>query len=105
MKITVIARSKAKKGCEKKLEAAIRAVVKPTHEEPGCLKYVLHRSVQDPQSFVVVERWKSQEDLNQHLQTPYILDLFKKLESLVETQPEVHVFEALEEGMPEKTSW
>ena len=37
--LTVIARAKAKAGREKELEQAMRAVVTPTHQESGCLRY------------------------------------------------------------------
>lgn len=99
--ITVVAWSKAKAGKEAEWEKALRAVVRPTHLEPGCIKYTLHRGVEDPGRLVVLERWASQEDLDNHLAAPHIRDLFKKAESLVESS-EITTYAALAEGDPSK---
>ena len=56
--------------------AALEACVVKTHEEPGCLVYAVHRDEADPLHLVVVERWRSQEDLDAHLATPHVADLF-----------------------------
>jgi quinol monooxygenase YgiN len=101
--VTVIARAKAKTGKERELEQELRAVVSPTHEETGCLRYALHRSMEDPASFMVIERWTSKQALDQHLSTPHVQTLFKKVPSLVAAPPEISVFELLPEGLPEKS--
>jgi quinol monooxygenase YgiN len=99
--ITVVARSKAKPGKEKEWESALRAVVAPTHREAGCLKYTLHRAVNDPSRLVVLERWASQVDLDRHLAAPHIQELFRKASSLCEPG-EIAVYEQIEAGTPEQ---
>jgi quinol monooxygenase YgiN len=54
--IPVVAIIRAKAGKEKALEELLKKIVAPTHEEPGCLRYALHKSQTDPRSFVFVER-------------------------------------------------
>ena len=56
--------------------AAFEACTTRTHEEPGCLLYALHRNSADPHHFVLLERWRSQEDLDAHMTKPYVADLF-----------------------------
>ena len=56
--------------------AAFEACIIKTHEEQGCLTYALHRDNDNPHHFVHVERWRSQEDLDAHMQKPYLADLF-----------------------------
>jgi quinol monooxygenase YgiN len=56
--------------------AAFTTCVEKTHEEEGCLTYALHRDAADPHHLVLVERWRSQEDLDAHLATPHVADLF-----------------------------
>ncbi len=104
MNVTVTARAKAKPGKEKELEAALRAVVPPTHDEHGCLRYAVHRGIEDPASFLVVERWVSKEALDAHLKTPHIQDLFKKVPALVAAPPEIVTFELLVAGNSAKGS-
>jgi quinol monooxygenase YgiN len=99
--VTVVARSKAKLGREKEWETALRAVVAPTHKEDGCLKYSLHRAVEDPSRLVVLERWSSRAHLDKHLASAHIQDLFRKAADLCEPG-EIMIYEQLEEGDPAK---
>ncbi len=100
--ITVVARAKAKPGREKDLERALRDAVAPTHEEDGCLRYVLHRSVDDSSVIMVFERWTSRQALDKHLTTPHIRRLFGIIPDLVVVPPEIAVFEVLPEGKSDK---
>lgn len=102
--ITVTAHSQARPGKEKELEAALRAVVAPTHAEVGCLRYAIHRGADDPSKFLVVERWASPEALAAHLKTPHIQELFSKAANLLIAPPEILSFELLPAGTPEKGS-
>ena len=57
--------------------AAFEACTTATHEEPGCLLYALHRDNADPHHFVLVERWRSQEDVDAHFALPHTLALLE----------------------------
>src|SRR4051812_1437835 len=100
--ITVTARAKAKPGNEKDLEAALRDVTVLTHAEPGCLRYAVHRDLQDPSSFLIVERWASIEAHESHMKTAHVQALFKKVPALVATTPEILAFEPMPMGNPTK---
>ncbi len=56
--------------------AAFTTCILKTHEEEGCLAYALHRDASDPDHLVLIERWRSQEDLDAHMTKPYVADLF-----------------------------
>ena len=43
-----------------------------TRKEKGCLSYEGHASVNDPNLYVVVERWETREDLNAHGKAPHM---------------------------------
>jgi quinol monooxygenase YgiN len=100
--LTVIARAKAKAGREADLERAMRAAVAPSHDEPGCLRYTVHRSLNDPASFVTVERWVSKEAIDRHFVAPHTQALMKQIPELLAEPPDISVFELLPEGRPEK---
>ena len=100
--LTVIAKVRAKPGRERELEREFRAIVGPTHAESGCLRYTLHRSLEDPALFITIERWSSKEAIDKHFGTPHIQSLLKKAGDLLTGQPEITVLELLPEGQPEK---
>ncbi|MDC4225887.1 MAG: putative quinol monooxygenase [Candidatus Manganitrophus sp.] len=100
--LTVVVSAKAKPGKEAELEKAWRAIIAPTHHEAGCLKYVLHRAVDDPGFLISIERWGSKEAIDQHFATPHVQALLSRVPDLVAGAPEVRVFEALPEGPSNK---
>lgn len=63
-------------GREDALVAAFEACATQTHTEQGCLTYALHRDNATRGHFVILERWRSQEDLDTHLAQPWTADLF-----------------------------
>ncbi len=56
-------------GQEEILERHLAALVAPTREEPGCISYELHRSSDEPGKFMFQECFRSQADLDAHLET------------------------------------
>ena len=100
--LTVVAKVRAKPGREADLEREFRAIVGPTHAESGCLRYTLHRSVEDRALFITVERWISKDAVDQHFGAPHIQSLLKKSGELLASPPEIMVFELLPEGQPDK---
>lgn len=67
----------AKEGREKELEKALRALIKPTLQEKGCLAYELWRDFKDERSFIMYERFQDQKALEAHVKMPYIQDFIK----------------------------
>jgi quinol monooxygenase YgiN len=70
--IDVIAVVIAKPGSEPIVGAALHDLVAPTRAEPGCVAYDLFSSAASSQTFLTIERWRSQADLDAHMQTPHI---------------------------------
>lgn len=100
--IVVLAHARAKNGSDALLEKAFRKAIAPTHAEQGCLKYALNQSVEDKHVFVMIEKWTSQEALDQHLKAPHIQELFKKLPDLLERPMQIQVYKSIPDGSPEK---
>lgn len=87
--IRVTAAFVAKPGQEDELIAAMSHAASLTRREEGCVEYELHRSTDNPQSFVMIEKWKSQQDLESHLQMSYIQELFQAAERILAGPPTI----------------
>jgi quinol monooxygenase YgiN len=59
-------------GHEEELAAQLQALVAPTHLEPGCLIYQLHRDPAEAGKFMFYERFVSQEALDSHTASPHL---------------------------------
>lgn len=49
-----------------------KACIEATRKERGCISYENHASINDPNLFVVVERWETRDDLNAHGRAPHM---------------------------------
>ena len=64
--IYVVATSHVKPESREAYIAGAKECIAATQKEKGCITYDSHSSINDPNTFVVVERWESREDLNAH---------------------------------------
>ena len=70
--VTVIAHFYAKPERRDELEKILIGWPELARREPGWVDYCLHRSEDDPNVFMFYENWRSQRDLDKHLQMPYL---------------------------------
>ena len=82
--LTAFLRGKPEK--REELLAVLRAFVKPTRAEAGCVAYHLHISDTDPNLFVFYENWRSRADLDAHLEMPYLKSFFERRMDLLEKE-------------------
>ena len=91
----VVAKLKAKKGEEEKMEAALRDMVAKVAPEQGTLTYTLHRAQNDPNVFLFYEKYEDGAALKAHSSTPYFKELFGELKSLFDGAPEIEMYDEL----------
>jgi quinol monooxygenase YgiN len=88
-RLTVVARVKARPGKEEEVKKELLALIGSTRSEAGCINYDLHQADDDPYVFMFYETWRSREDLDKHLETPYLKAWREKCESLVDGPSEI----------------
>jgi quinol monooxygenase YgiN len=85
----VFVRLHAREGEEKAVEEALREVMGPSREEPGCLSFHLYRSVRDPRLFYIHSRWLDAEAFQKHAVFPHTERFLKKVDALLDVPREV----------------
>jgi quinol monooxygenase YgiN len=85
----VFVRLHAREGEEKAVEAALREVMGPSRQEPGCLSFHLFQSVRDPRLFYIHSRWVDEEAFRRHGALPHTEHFLKKVDALLDTPREV----------------
>jgi quinol monooxygenase YgiN len=83
--LPVVAIIKARPGKEKILEGILKGLVEPTRKEAGCLRYDLFRDSSDPRTFVFIEDWRFDADLQAHLASPHIHAAMSRKAELIES--------------------
>ncbi|MFM4704761.1 putative quinol monooxygenase [Aeromonas bivalvium] len=71
--LIVIAQLDAKPEYADRFRAALNPLIAATLQEPGCLRYELHQSLESPHGWMLHEEWESQAALSAHQQQPHFL--------------------------------
>jgi quinol monooxygenase YgiN len=74
------------------LGAALGELVALTVQEPGCAVCELSQSSQDPNTWMVYERWRGQEAFSSHMQQPYVAAFLARVDDLAREPAEVLAF-------------
>lgn len=72
------------------IRAGLAELVAATREEPGCLAYEAFESTAAPGTWVTIETWKSQADLDAHMTTPHIAKAFETLGPALQGEVAIH---------------
>ncbi|MDV6260667.1 putative quinol monooxygenase [Rhodococcoides yunnanense] len=68
----------------------LSALVAETRREEGNISYELFESAVEPGTFITVELWKSQEDLDGHMQTPHLQQALREFGAHLAASPAIH---------------
>ncbi len=74
--IVCIAQFTAKRGKEAELLRSLHKLMKPTHQEEGCVRYELNQQTDNPRLITYVEKWANMKIFKKHCKMPYIVDFF-----------------------------
>ena len=84
--VVCVAEFHALEGKTDALIAALHILMKPTHQEPGCMRYELNQREDDRRWITFIEKWKDQRTFDEHCAMPYIAHYFNEVRpNLVET--------------------
>lgn len=68
--------------------ATMRGMLEPVRVERGCLSYRLYEDIEYSNTFVLVEEWKTQQDVESHIRTDNQRRLLALMD-LMSEQPEL----------------
>ena len=86
--IYVVATTKLKPESRDAFINGHKACTAETRKEKGCIAYDGHVSVNDPNVYVVVERWESRDDFNAHGRAPH-MKVWRELSAPLKASPTV----------------
>lgn len=87
--VRVVARVVARPGKEDELRVLLRGLIEPTRREPGCVTYELLQNTANSTDFTFVEEWRSEADLDAHLQSAHLQHARVRLPDLAATDPDI----------------
>ena len=84
MELSIFARFHARAGEERAVADALRDVLAPTREEPGCLGIHAFRSSRDPRLFYIHSRWKDEPAFDHHAGLPHTVRFVERVTPLID---------------------
>ncbi len=71
-KIIIVATIIAKEGKAELVRAELDKLIEPTRAEEGNVSYKIHQDLQNINKFVVIEEWKDEKAIKEHMATTHI---------------------------------
>ena len=82
--VTIIATINAKENKKDFVKEELIKLIKPTLEEKGCIEYKFYQDTQNLNYFKSYEKWETEEDVKNHLQSKHIKQYFINTQNSVE---------------------
>ena len=92
MTIGIVAHLKVKDGKQAEFETVfseLQANVKKN--EPGALQYEVFKSKKDPTTYVVMEQYRSEDDLAAHRTSPHMAAAGPRLGAVLDGRPQIEI--------------
>ena len=86
--LTVILKSKTKNS--ELVASKLKELVLQSNKEEACLRYDLHRCIEDSSIFILHETWKDKAGLDNHNQQRSLKDFFEVAETFLQEKPMVY---------------
>ncbi|AQX55286.1 putative quinol monooxygenase [Priestia flexa] len=81
--VIVTAILEVKPGSEEKPYDVLLNVLAPSKSENRCIRYDLHRSIDNPSTFVFYKQWRDKHALDEHLSSAHYKNYQKQTEALI----------------------
>ena len=75
-----------------------------SRKEPGCLAHAVHKDTENPNRFIFVEQWSSEEALWEHFKVPASRAFSKELATLAAEPPGIAIYSATPVQPPGKNA-
>lgn len=87
--IVLMARLKVKADKIEEAKAAALAIVEPSRNEPGCINYDVHQTLDDPTVFLWHETWANQKAIDEHFEMSYFKEFVATVEEFAEAPAQI----------------
>jgi quinol monooxygenase YgiN len=93
--ISVIAKLPIKEGKAEEAITAVKELMVQVAREEGTLMYTLNRDQSNPNTLVIMERYKDKAAFDVHASTPHFKAFFAKSKAFLGGRPEVTLMEEI----------
>jgi len=92
----IVARWRPRDGQIEKIEAILRELAKEVRREPGNVQFIVNRSLDDPNEFLLYEQYVNEQAFLDHRQTPHFKTLVLEQAVPLLERREIRAFSVLD---------
>lgn len=70
----------------------VEPLIEATRKESGCISYILHQDIKNPDNFAFIEHWKDQASVDTHMRSDHFKKIGPKLNALRVAPSAVHFY-------------
>ena len=93
--IGVVAKVPVKDGKADDVIELFKELMAPVADEEGTLLYTLNRDPANPNTIVILERYRDKAALDAHSSTPHFKALFSRMPEFLAGKPEISILEEI----------
>lgn len=88
---TLLIQVAVKEGTAAKAETALNRALPASQNDKGCVDYTVYRDTQQPNRFLVYERWENFGCFKAHTESEHITKLLDEMRDLLAAAPQIRV--------------
>lgn len=88
--ISIVAKFTIKEGEESNFIALINNLGDASRAEEGCIEYILHKDLEKPLTYCLIEKWKDQDAVDFHNNTQHFTNAVPKIGKIAQIEIDVY---------------
>lgn len=90
--IRVVAKNKVKPERVQEFMGLCKNLIEETLKEKGCIEYGVYQELGNPEILTMLEEWKDESSLDQHIKSDHFREIFPLLSECLEKETEINVY-------------
>jgi len=88
--ISIVAKFIVKNGKEQKFVEMVNDLGIASQAEEGCIEYILHKDVNKPLAYCIIEKWKDQAAIDFHNSSQHFTSIVPKITEIAQTEVDIY---------------
>lgn len=88
--ISIVAKFKVNTGEEEKFLNLVNNLGEASRAEEGCIEYILHKDVEKPLTYCILEKWKNQAAIDAHNNSPHFTTIVPQIVQIAQAEIDVY---------------
>ena len=88
--ISIVAKFIVNNGDEEKFINLVDELGAASRAEKGCVEYILHKDVEKPLTYCIIEKWKDQAAIDEHNSSSHFTTIVPKIIEIAQAEIDVY---------------